>query len=164
MQNFEVARQINPNALAEAVERGDKSLVPYLEFNTDVHGGWGDLIALIKLGDETRFNKLVNQTRCVEGGNADDYGRQIHAIQILALLKTPAAYRVLYSLLDDTIYPKSRSADEILFTRSQIVMNQLYATVKPLPEGLNFPDGRGKPAAERLLIWKQWFKTNNLVP
>ena len=75
VQNFQLSRQSNPQALDELVASGDKSLVPYLEYVAQMEGGEEELVALIKLGDTEKFNQLVTQTRCVEGAKYtdDDY-------------------------------------------------------------------------------------------
>lgn len=167
VQNFYVMRQVNSKALAEVVKSGDKSLVPYLEYDADVHDNPSALAALIKLGDDARFNKLVSQTRCVEGAfDGSDYTRQRQAIEMLVYLKTPTAYQVLYDLLDDTSSPPP-DGDGVFLSRSQLVINYLTEAVNPLPAGFPIRDEKIEPqqygALERQ-IWKKWFKTNKLVP
>ena len=163
VQNFQLARRSNPQALDELVASGDKSLVPYLEFVAQMEGGEKELVALIKLGDTEKFNQLVTQTQCVEGARytAKDDFRQMKAIDILGLLKTPEAYQVLYNLLDDT--QGHASGDMVFLTHSQLAMKSLENTVNSRPEGLKNPNGSGKSDKERAEIWKQWLKTNKLV-
>ena len=164
VQNFQLARRSNPQALDELVASGDKSLVPYLEYVAQMEGGEKELVALIKLGDREKFNQLMTLTRCVEGASYSfaDYSRQKKAIELMGLLKTPEAYQVLYSLLDDN--KGYASGDMVFLTHSQLAQMVLDSTIKPGPEGLSNPNGSSKPDVERAEIWKGWLKTNNLVP
>lgn len=156
-------QKINSNAVIEAGDSNDKSLVPYLKFRADVEGDPNANIALIRMGDDERLEYLIAQTRCIEGEfDEKDYSRQHYAIKQLGRVKTRAAIKAFYVLLDDTEAPKP-TGHSFFLSRSEEAVGQLSRLVEAPHAELRRADGGIKPLEERLAIWKTWFMMHGLV-
>ena len=145
----------NYDAILEAGNSDDKSLIPYLKSMTlNSKDKWNEAsrafkaqIALAKLGDQDAFNEILAETDAPEPYVQDS------ALKKLSLVGGNKSFKKLYSLLDDFSDRKGEAIDVIYFPRGSLAITLLSQMVSDPPTN---PKRYGMQ--EDVKLWKAWFE------
>lgn len=140
--------------ILEAVNSGDKSLIPYLKLlasdsrarSRNGSAAFEAHVGLAILGDDEAFAQILEEV-----GKKDSHRVLASAHAKLALIGSKESYRILYEALDDHTNEPSEASDMFFSTVSHGVMSLLAKTVK------NPPTGKDKYSVD---AWKAWFERN----